>query len=137
MYHKQEALPGRLYYQDAEDRSRSSGSGGCERKRAFGKGYMELAEKILNICREQETVCILHSFPEAALELGCDSLHLPLPVLMKMEPGNGKAFGFWEPPAILWRMRYWQKNWDVLILRQGTFLIRTVKRDCPGGDWIF
>ena len=38
MYHKQEALAGRLYYQDAEDRSRSSGSGGCERKRAFGKG---------------------------------------------------------------------------------------------------
>ena len=53
-------------------------------KELLEKEYMELAEKILNICREQETVCILHSFPEAALELGCDSLHLPLPVLMKM-----------------------------------------------------
>ena len=46
--------------------------------------YIDFAEKILNICREQDTACILHSFPEAALELGCDSIHLPLPVLMKM-----------------------------------------------------
>lgn len=61
-------------------------------KELLEKEYMELAEKILNICREQETVCILHSFPEAALELGCDSLHLPLPVLMKMEPGKRQSF---------------------------------------------
>ena len=92
MYHKQEALPGRLYYQDAEDRSRSSGSGGCERKRAFGKGIYGACGKNSEHMQEQETVCILHSFPEAALELGCDSLHLPLPVLMKMEPGKRQSF---------------------------------------------
>lgn len=137
MYHKQEALPGRLYYQDAEDRSRSSGSGGCERKRAFGKGIYGACGKILNICREQETVCILHSFPEAALELGCDSLHLPLPVLMKMEPGKRQSFRVLGASCHSVEDAVLAENWDVLILRQGTFLIRTVKRDCPGGDWIF
>ena len=45
------------------------------------KEYKELAKKVLKICREQKTACILHSFPETALELGCGSLHLPLPVL--------------------------------------------------------
>ena len=54
--------------------------------------YIDFAEKILNICREQDTACILHSFPEAALELGCDSIHLPLPVLMKMERRQRQRF---------------------------------------------
>ena len=41
--------------------------------------YRSLAEQVLNICRKQGTPCILHSFYETALELECDSVHLPLP----------------------------------------------------------
>ena len=54
--------------------------------------YRSLAEQVLNICRKQETLCILHSFYETALELECDSVHLPLPVLMGMKPGKRKKF---------------------------------------------
>ena len=54
--------------------------------------YRSLAEQVLNICRKQGTPCILHSFYETALELECDSVHLPLPVLMGMEPGRRKKF---------------------------------------------
>lgn len=54
--------------------------------------YRSLAEQVLNICRKQGTPCILHSFYETALELECDSVHLPLPVLMGMEPGKRKKF---------------------------------------------
>ena len=50
------------------------------------------AAVILKICREQKTVCILHSFPETALELGCGSLHLPLPVLMEMNDSQRQKF---------------------------------------------
>ena len=56
------------------------------------KEYKELAKKVLKICREQKTVCILHSFPETALELGCGSLHLPLPVLMEMNDSQRQKF---------------------------------------------
>lgn len=54
--------------------------------------YRSLAEQVLNICRKQGTPCILHSFYETALELECDSVHLPLPVLMGMESGKRKKF---------------------------------------------
>lgn len=56
------------------------------------KEYKELAKKVLKICREQKTACILHSFPETALELGCGSLHLPLPVLMEMNDSQRQKF---------------------------------------------
>lgn len=54
--------------------------------------YQSLAEQVLEICRKQETQCILHSFYDTALELGCDRIHLPLSVLKDMEPGKRKQF---------------------------------------------
>lgn len=43
--------------------------------------YEKLAKEALAICREEETVCILHNWPQAARRLGCPNLHLPLPKL--------------------------------------------------------
>lgn len=54
--------------------------------------YRSLAEQVLEICRKQETQCILHSFYDTALDLGCDRIHLPLSVLKDMEPGKRKQF---------------------------------------------
>lgn len=54
--------------------------------------YRSLAEQVLEICRKQETPCILHGFYDTALELGCDRIHLPLSVLKDMEPGKRKRF---------------------------------------------
>lgn len=43
--------------------------------------YRELAETVMKICRSYSTPCILHSFPDVALKLGADGLHLPLNIL--------------------------------------------------------
>lgn len=45
------------------------------------KDYERMAEKVLRICEVTDTTCILHSFPQAARNLGCENLHLPMPVL--------------------------------------------------------
>lgn len=54
--------------------------------------YRNLAEQVLEICRKQETQCILHCFCDTALKLGCDAVHLPLSVLMNMDPEKRKKF---------------------------------------------
>lgn len=56
------------------------------------KEYRNLAEQVLEICRKQETQCILHCFCDTAIELGCDAVHLPLSVLMNMDPEKRKKF---------------------------------------------
>ena len=43
--------------------------------------YRALAERVLAICAAHEVLCILHSYPETALALGCPAVHLPLPLL--------------------------------------------------------
>lgn len=43
--------------------------------------YRCLAAEVLALCRTHGVPCLLHSFPRAALDLGADGLHLPLPLL--------------------------------------------------------
>ncbi|MDY3249524.1 MAG: thiamine phosphate synthase [Candidatus Choladocola sp.] len=45
--------------------------------------YAKLAADILDICRSYRVPCILHTYPEAARILKCDSIHLPLDLLRK------------------------------------------------------
>ena len=55
--------------------------------------YLELAEKVLSICKSHNRRCILHTYYKAAKELGCKEIHLPLPLLQKMrEEGEKKWF---------------------------------------------
>lgn len=42
------------------------------------KDYKSLAAQVLEICNKHGARCILHSFPEAAAELNCSALHMPL-----------------------------------------------------------
>ena len=46
--------------------------------------YRILAGEVLKICDRYQVTCILHNFWEAALELGCTSVHLSLPVMRKL-----------------------------------------------------
>lgn len=39
--------------------------------------YIELAGKVMEICRRYNVACILHSWADAARELGCRRIHLP------------------------------------------------------------
>ena len=47
--------------------------------------YQALAKQVLDICRHNGTDCILHSHVQVASALGCDSLHLPLPLLIEQK----------------------------------------------------
>ncbi|RGZ00083.1 thiamine phosphate synthase [Clostridium sp. AM58-1XD] len=40
--------------------------------------YEELAEKVMEICKNQGVDCILHTYMDAARRLGCRKIHLPL-----------------------------------------------------------
>ncbi|MDY3909104.1 MAG: thiamine phosphate synthase [Eubacterium sp.] len=47
--------------------------------------YKVLAKEVLEICKKEEKICILHSYPNVAMEFGHPYLHLPLPVWEKMQ----------------------------------------------------
>ena len=42
--------------------------------------YEKLAQEVMTICEAYQVPCILHTFWRAAEKLGCDTVHLPLPV---------------------------------------------------------
>ncbi len=54
--------------------------------------YKKLAEKVLQICNEQNVPCILHSFVDIASELGAENIHLPLQVLRGIDEKKKEAF---------------------------------------------
>ena len=54
--------------------------------------YLELAEKVLSICKAPNRRCILHTYYKAAKELGCKEIHLPLPLLQKMREEGEKQW---------------------------------------------
>lgn len=56
--------------------------------------YENMAEKVLGICQEAHMVCILHSFWESALRLGCRYIHLPLDILETL-PDKEKSYFQW------------------------------------------
>lgn len=54
--------------------------------------YKELAAKVLSVCSEHDTLCILHSFYKTAAELKAKAIHLPLHILRKMTAGQKEMF---------------------------------------------
>ncbi len=56
------------------------------------ENYRKLAAEVLDICREEETECILHTFADIAAELGAGSIHLPLHILREMPDELKKRF---------------------------------------------
>lgn len=54
--------------------------------------YLELAEKVLSICKSHNRRCILHTYYKAAKELGCKEIHLPLPLMQKMREEGEKEW---------------------------------------------
>ena len=54
--------------------------------------YERLAVKTLEICRKNETPCILHGFQSVAAKLDCSSLHLPLNTLRSLSDEEKTRF---------------------------------------------
>ena len=52
--------------------------------------YKALAKNILDICKAYDVPCILHTYWKAALELGHDAIHLPLPLLRELSAESQK-----------------------------------------------
>ena len=46
--------------------------------------YKELAAAVMEICEQHGVKCILHSFPDVAVSLHADAIHLPLHLLRKL-----------------------------------------------------
>lgn len=54
--------------------------------------YKELAAAVMGICAQHGVKCILHSFPDVALCLGADGIHLPLHLLRSMTRTKAARF---------------------------------------------
>ena len=54
--------------------------------------YKTLAEKVSNCCKKYDVPCILHSFVDAAMELGAENIHLPLHILREMDEKTKETF---------------------------------------------
>ena len=71
-----------------------SGAGGIIlREKDLSEGeYRSLAGKVMEICGQHGTPCILHSFAGGAASLGASAIHLPLPRLRELAPAQRAAF---------------------------------------------
>ncbi len=56
------------------------------------EAYKRLAEKVLLLCERYHVPCILHSFIDAAIALGAENIHLPLPLLRQAEKEKLQKF---------------------------------------------
>lgn len=56
------------------------------------EAYKVLAAQVVKICETYNVDCILHSFAGAALELQEKKIHMPLPLLRKMDREQKKQF---------------------------------------------
>lgn len=54
--------------------------------------YTSLARRVLDLCSTKGKLCVLHSYPESALELGCEHIHLPLEKLRHMDEEEKSFF---------------------------------------------
>lgn len=54
--------------------------------------YIILAEKVMQICNDNNTLCVLHYFKDAALKLGADGIHLPYVMFMDMPASEKNCF---------------------------------------------
>lgn len=56
------------------------------------KAYEALAERVMQICKQNKVPCILHSYIDVALVLGAERIHLPLHILRGMAEEKKQQF---------------------------------------------
>lgn len=54
--------------------------------------YENLAQKALEVCARHRTLCILHSFREAAKRLNHPYIHLPMPLFLELDEEEKQYF---------------------------------------------
>lgn len=61
-------------------------------KDLFPEEYGALASEVMEVCSAFGVPCIFHTFADAAMALGADKLHMPLPLLRRMPEGDRAGF---------------------------------------------
>lgn len=54
--------------------------------------YTKLAKQVMDICNENHTLCVLHSFTKTARKLKCEAIHLPMHLLRSLDESERKAY---------------------------------------------
>lgn len=54
--------------------------------------YEALAGAVMDICRKNNTLCILHSFVDVALKLNANAIHLPMPIIRALSEEERSRF---------------------------------------------
>ena len=93
------------------------------------KEYKDLAEKVLAICKEYQVPCILHTFYQVAMELPCDGLHLPLPLLREVTAGKSASGQ--------WREKFAKLGTSVHSVEEAIFTLQTAKKGYRREDCSF
>lgn len=98
--------------------------------------YFSLARQVKEICEQFKVPFIPHFYPAVARELGCDRLHLPLPLCLKIR----KWFPIFiqlELPSILFLKQSKRKSWGLPISQQDIFMLPTARKGSRHGDFHF
>lgn len=98
--------------------------------------YFSLARQVKEICEQFKVPFIPHFYPAVARELGCDRLHLPLPLCLKIR----KWFPIFiqlELPSILFLKQSKRKSWELPISQQDIFMLPTARKGSRHGDFHF
>ena len=97
--------------------------------------YFSLARQVKEICEQFKVPFIPHFYPAVARELGCDRLHLPLPLLLE----NPKVVSDFHTvgTSILFLKQSKQKSWELPISQQDIFMLPTARKDSRHGDFHF
>ena len=94
--------------------------------------YFSLARQVKEICEQFKVPFIPHFYPAVARELGCDRLHLPLPLLLE----NPKVVSDFHT-SILFLKQSKRKSWELPISQQDIFMLPTAKKGSRHGDFHF
>lgn len=89
--------------------------------------YFSLARQVKEICEQFKVPFIPHFYPAVARELGCDRLHLPLPLLLE-NPKVVSDFIQLELPSILFLKQSKRKSWELPISQQDIFMLPTARK---------
>ena len=98
--------------------------------------YFSLARQVKEICEQFKVPFIPHFYPAVARELGCDRLHLPLPLLLE-NPKVVPIFIQLGLPSILFLKQSKRKSWELPISQQDIFMLPTARKGSHHGDFHF
>lgn len=56
------------------------------------KEYLSLAKKVLKLCEKYDKMCVLHTYTDVAIELGCRNIHLTMKDLRELTEDKRECF---------------------------------------------